>query len=343
MRINGLDAEAMTAAKQRWDAVAKPLGGLGEFENIIIQIAGILGTHKFTLDKRAVVVICADNGVVAEGVTQTGQEVTAAVANNFQSGKTSVCVMAEKAKADVFAVDMGVATDTVGTLNRKIARGTQNIAKGAAMTREDAKKAVETGIELVRELKEKGYKIIVTGEMGIGNTTTSAAVSSVLLGVEPEAVTGRGAGLSESGLKRKIEVIKRAIEVNKPDRNDVIDVISKVGGFDIAGLAGVFLGGAVYRVPVVIDGFISAAAALCAARLCGKCVDFMIASHVSDEPAAEMILAELGKKAVIRAGMRLGEGTGGVMLLPLLDMAFAVYGEMATFEETEIEAYKELK
>ncbi|MGN0107457.1 MAG: nicotinate-nucleotide--dimethylbenzimidazole phosphoribosyltransferase, partial [Hominilimicola sp.] len=192
-------------------------------------------------------------------------------------------------------------------------------------------------------LADRGYKIIVTGEMGIGNTTTSSAVASVLLDKDVEKVTGRGAGLSKEGLERKIEVIKQSIALHKPDKNDVIDVISKVGGYDIAALAGAFIGGAVYGVPIVIDGFISAVAALCAYRLCKESRDFMIASHVSKESAAEEILKILGKKAPIDAMMCLGEGTGGVMLLAALDTAVCVYNEMSTFEDINVESYKELK
>lgn len=341
-RIEKSDSGVIAQAKKRWSSLAKPLGGLGKFEKIITAMAGMYGKERFTIDKRAVVVMCADNGVVDEGISQTTSDVTAVVTENFSKGCTSVCKMAKTAGAEIFPIDVGVASDVLGVKNRKIAYGTKNFAKEPAMTRGQAQQAVETGIEVVKELKGKGYKIIVTGEMGIGNTTTSAAVTSALLEVDPALVTGKGAGLSTEGLHRKIEVIKNALALHKPDKDDVLDVLSKVGGFDIAALAGVFIGGAMYRVPVIIDGVISAAAALCAERLARGTEEFMIASHSSNESAEELILRELGKDAVIFADMCLGEGTGGVMLLPLLDAALAVYNEMPTFEDIKIEEYKEL-
>lgn len=338
-----LDKGAMERASEKWNSVAKPLHSLGVFEDIVINIAGIQGTENISIDKRCVLVMCSDNGVVCEGVTQTGQEVTAIVTENFAKGDTSVCKMAHFANAEVFAVDVGVSRDVEGVINKKISYGTKNMYRESAMTYSEAQKAIDTGIECVKELKEKGYKIIVTGEMGIGNTTTSAAVVSVLTGIEPEEITGRGAGLSTEGLRRKIEVIKGAIELNKPDKNDAVDVLAKVGGYDIAALCGVFLGGSIYGVPIVIDGFISAAAALCAYKICKESRNFMIASHVSGENGAANILKILDKKAPINAGMCLGEGTGGAMLLPLLDSVLCVYNEMSTFSDINVEQYKELK
>lgn len=340
--IESIDERAADEARKRWLSLAKPLHGLGKLEEQITAIAGMKGKARFTLDKRAVLVMCADNGVVEEGVTQTTSDVTAVVTENFAKGETSVCKIAKTVNAEVFAVDVGVAADVSGVLNRKIAYGTKNFAKEKAMTRSEAIKAVEIGIDCVRELKNKGYDIIVTGEMGIGNTTTSAAVTSALLDIDAELITGRGAGLSDEGLKRKIGVIKKALELHRPDRNDVIDVLSKVGGFDIAALAGAFIGGAMYRVPMVIDGMISAAAALCAQRLALRAADFMIASHSSKESAEALILKELNKEAVIYADMHLGEGTGGAIMLPVLDAALAVYNNMPTFADIKIDEYKEL-
>ena len=210
------------------------------------------------------------------------------------------------------------------------------------MTREEAIKAIEVGINLVGELKEKGYQILATGEMGIGNTTTSSAMTSVFLHVSPERVTGKGAGLSTAGLERKINAIKRAIAHNDPDENDSIDVLAKVGGFDIAGLAGMFLGGAVYQIPIVLDGFISAVAALTAKKLCPACVSYMIPSHVSKEPAGQMVLDALGLEAPLHCDMCLGEGTGAVALFPLLDLAGTIYDTMSTFQDIKMEAYKPL-
>ena len=283
--------------------------------------------------------MCADNGVVEEGVTQTGQEVTAIVAENFLSGDTSACVMCRQCGTKVIPVDIGMAVDTKVATDLKVACGTANMTKGPAMTREQAVQALEAGIEMVRRLKEDGYGLLATGEMGIGNTTTSSAVASVLLKRPVEEMTGRGAGLSGDGLNRKIHAIKKAIEINQPNQEDAIDVLAKVGGFDIAGMAGMFLGGAAFGVPVVIDGFISCVAALLAARIAPFAKDYMIASHVSKEPAAHLLLAELGKEAFLHCYMCLGEGTGAIMLFPILDQANAVYRGMATFDEAQIETY----
>ena len=342
--ISPADERAKLTAKMRWDSIAKPLGGLGLLEEAVIRIAGMTGSADVDLGRRAVIAMCADNGVVAQGVTQTGQEVTAIVTENMSSGCTSVCRMAKVAGCEVFRVDIGVAVEVHGERIRQscIRRGTADFTKGPAMTREEAERAIMTGAELVRELHGKGYGLIGTGEMGIGNTTTSSAVVSVLLGKEPELVTGRGAGLSSEGLRRKIEAIATGIAVNEPDKNDPVDVLAKVGGLDLAGLCGVFLGGAAFKVPVVIDGFISSAAALCAACICPDAADYMIGSHASNEPAAAMVLDKLGLRPFLYAGMFLGEGTGAVAVMPLLDMAIAVYREMSTFDDVSIEAYQPL-
>lgn len=337
-----LDKSAAEAARRRWASIAKPLHGLGEFEDIIIQLAAVSGTAEVDIKKRTLVVVCADNGVVKEGVTQTGQNVTKTVAENFLKGETSACKMASATGFDLLVCDAGVVGGVKGAVDLRLGNGTKNIAEGPAMTVDDALKGVENGIAIVKKLKSEGCALIATGEMGIGNTTTSSAVASVLLGKAPSEVTGRGAGLGTDGLKRKIRAIEKAIAINDPDKNDVLDVMSKLGGFDICTLAGVFAGGAVYGVNVIIDGFISAAAALCAERLVPGAADFMIASHSSRETAAEDILRALGKRAVIHAGMCLGEGTGAVLMGPLLDASLAVYSEMATFGDIKIEEYKEL-
>lgn len=340
--IKPIDKAAMQAAKHRWDNVAKPLGSLGFLEDAVIQTAGINGTYQCDIKKRGVIVMCADNGVVAEGVTQCGSEVTATVTENITKGESCVCKMAQLAGAKIIPVDIGMNIDVAGTIRRKAAYGTKNMAREAAMTRQQAIESIETGVDIVRQLKEDGYKILATGEMGIGNTTTSSAIAALLLNKEIGEVTGRGAGLSDDGLVKKRAAIKRAIEINAPDPDDPIDVLSKVGGFDIGGLCGVFLGGAVYHIPVLIDGFISAVAALLAIRLAPFADGYMLASHMSGEPAGKMILDSLGKKPLITAGMRLGEGTGAVAAIPLLDMAFAVYKSMSTFDEARFEAYKPL-
>lgn len=341
-QIRPVDQEAVCAAQKRWDSIAKPLHSLGKMEKIVMQIAGITGSADVRLDKRALVAMCADNGVVEEGVTQTGQEVTAIVAENFLKGDTSACVMCRQCRTDVFPVDVGMASDTKVPSDLKVMMGTRNMTKEPAMTYEEAVQGIEAGIEMVRRLKEQGYRLIATGEMGIGNTTTSSAVASVLLNRSVEEMTGRGAGLSGEGLKRKIDAIKRAVKLNEPDPFDPVDVLAKVGGLDIAGMAGVFMGGAVYRIPVVIDGFISCVAALVAQRISPLTKDYMIASHVSREPAAAMILEALEKEAVLHGEMCLGEGSGAVALFPFIDMGLAVYESMSTFEEIKVEQYEEL-
>ena len=342
--ITPADGRAAAQAKARWDSIAKPLGSLGALESAVIRMAAITGTPNVDISRRAVVVMCADNGVVAEGVTQTGQEVTAIVAENMSTGDTSVCAMGRAAGVEIVPVDIGVAVPVHGEkiLQRNIRRGTANLSKGPAMTRAEAERAVLVGVEVACDLCGQGVRLLGTGEMGIGNTTTSSAVASVFLDRPPVDMTGRGAGLSSEGLKRKIHAIETGIAVNKPDPGDPLDVVSKVGGLDLAGLAGVFLGGAMCHVPVLVDGFISSVAALIAARLCPHSCDYMLGSHASDEPASKLVLSELGLEPFLYAGMRLGEGTGAVAVMPLLDMGLAVYREMATFEAVDIEAYQPL-
>lgn len=338
-KIRPVDAAAMAAAKQHWDGLGKPLGSLGRLEKALIQIAGIQRTGDVHIDRKALVIMCADNGVVEEGVTQCGQEVTATVAENFLDEKSCVAIMCRRAGTKICPVDIGMAVDTPRVEKRKIAYGTKNMAKEPAMTREQAVQALEVGIHMVEELKEKGYGIIATGEMGIGNTTTSSAVTAVLLEQDPAKVTGRGAGLSGTGLKKKISVIRDAIALHKPKKEDPIDVLAKVGGLDIAGMAGVFLGGAACRIPVVADGFISCVAALCAIRICPAVKDYVITSHKSKEPATMMILEALDIPVFLDCDMCLGEGTGAVTIYPILDMALAVYGGMCTFSDNQMENY----
>lgn len=340
--IEPLNREAMLQCTKRWDSIAKPLRSLGKLEMGIIQIAGITGSVKIELDKKALVIMCADNGVVAEGVTQSTSEVTSIVSENFLDMNSCACVMAKQAGATVFPIDIGINRDTKLPNNKKVAYGTNNILKGHAMTRQQAIQAIEAGIDTVFELKEKGYQMIATGEMGIGNTTTSSAIASVLLDLPVETVTGKGAGLSNAGLIRKIEVIKKAIMKNKPDKDDPVDVLAKLGGYDIAGLVGVFIGGAAARIPIVIDGFISSVAALIAKRLEPKVFDFMMPSHVSKENAGQLLLDAIGLRPYITCDMCLGEGTGAITLFPLLDMGLAVYNRMSTFEQIEMEAYQPL-
>ena len=366
--IRPADEEAAARCRARWNCIAKPLYGLGVLEDLVVRIAAAQGTDQVDISRKGLVVFCADNGVVDEGVSQTGQEVTAIVAENFIDGKSCTAIMCKRAGADLYPVDVGIAVDTPRVEKRKCRRGTANMTKGPAMTREEAVFAIEAGISKAQELEEAGYRILASGEMGIGNTTTSTAVTAVLLGLDPTEVTGRGAGLSDEGLRKKIDAIHHAIAVNQPDPEDPLDVLSKVGGFDIAALTGLFLGGASRRVPVVIDGVISAAAALIAARLVPSCRDYMLPSHISEEPASMAVMTALGfipekqetkqgkadrekdsmKKVpgpavspILHAGMHLGEGTGAVALFPLLDMAVDIYYKMDTFEGIAVEKYRD--
>lgn len=343
--VNTLDNHAMELSQIRWDTLAKPLGSLGELENLICRISGMVGTPDVDINNKCVVVMCADNGIVKEGVTQTDSSVTYLVSKNMSDCTSNINLMSSVANADVFVIDIGMndkVEDGLNIIDRKISYGTKNFLEEPSMSIEDTIKAIEVGIELVETLKYKGYKIIATGEMGIGNTTTSSAIASVLLGQSVEVVTGKGAGLSNQGLLHKIEVIKRGISLRKPDVNNPLDVLSKVGGLDIAGLVGIFIGGAIYRVPIVIDGFISSVSALISYRLCPQSVNFMIPSHMSTEPASIMIMKELKFSPIIHANMHLGEGTGAVALFPLLDMAMKVYDSNRTFENIGMEAYKKL-
>lgn len=343
-QIRPLEDRDRQIAKRHWDQIAKPLNGLGRLEEMIIKIAAIQQSELISIEKKAVVVMCADNGIVAEGVTQSGSEVTAIVAANMAKGIASVNRMARVAGADVIPIDIGMAVsvDHPHLWQRKIAMGTPNFAKQKAMSAQEAVKAIITGIEIVKELKDQGYQVLGTGEMGIGNTTTSSAVTAVLLSLPAVQVTGKGAGLSAAGVKRKAKVISDAIKLHQPDRNNPIEILSAVGGFDLAGLMGVILGGAIYRVPIVLDGFISLTAALLAKQLVPDTVGYLLPSHLGKEPACHLIMEELGLTPMIYGQLALGEGTGAVLLFPMLEMANQVYQEYTTFEDIKIEAYKEL-
>ncbi len=343
-RIRPIHQVSMAQAQEKWDNIAKPLHSLGRLEDMVVQLAGISGSASLAPRKKAVLIFCADNGVVETGVTQSTNEVTAVVTENFTKGIASINSLSRVCGADVFPVDIGVARDLncTGLDVRKVSYGTKNLAEQPAMTRAEAERAILTGIELVREKQEQGYNLFVTGEMGIGNTTTSSAVLSVLEHIPPERVTGRGAGLSSEGLRHKIEVIRCAIAKHQPKANDVLDVLSKLGGFDICGMTGAFLGGAVYHVPVLIDGFISAVAANCAVRLAPLCRDYIYASHCSAEPAGKLALDAIGLTAYLNCDMCLGEGTGAVIGAKLFDFALAAYEEIAGFSEIHLQKYEPL-
>lgn len=340
--IKPLDEDAVKGAWKYWDSLCKPLRGMGMLEDMVVQLAGIYGTIHPKPENPAVVVMGADNGVVAEGVSQTGSEVTAQVLENMGEHMSSVCIMAQQEGIEVIPVNIGMLVDGKHPrIRNKVVRyGTGNIAREPAMTREEAVRAVITGIETVKELYQEGHRMILTGEMGIGNTTPSSAMAAVLLEQPVEKMTGRGAGLSSAGLERKIDAIKRAIAVNQPDKEDILNVLSKIGSLDIAGMMGCYIGGAICRVPVLIDGFISSVAAYGAAMLAPACKPYMVATHCSAEPAGRMMLDALGLKAPIQAGMHLGEGTGAVAAYSLYKYALAVYEKMPSFDAGNVEAYE---
>ncbi len=336
------DESARRAARSRWNACAHPLGGLGLLESMVEDMAALTGSPELSLCPRSLLVFCADNGIVAQGVSQCGREVTAAVARGLAEGTTPAGRMARIARCRVVPVDVGIRDfpGCPGVLDRRIRNGTGDISLGSAMTREEGLEAIRTGIRLVEEEGEKGTRLLAVGEMGIGNTSTAAAVTAALLELPVEELAGRGAGLSGEGLRRKREALKRALAVNAPDPGDPLDVLCKVGGLDIAALCGVCLGGALWRIPIVLDGAITGAAALCALRLCPQAGQALFASHLSSEPISALLLGELGKPPLLTAGMHLGEGCGALALLPLLDMALAVYQGAATFAARGISPYE---
>lgn len=342
IQITAPDEAVRSLVKKHWDTLAKPLDGMGSFETITAQIGAILGTEQIDLQKKGVLIFCADNGIVEEGVSQTGQEVTLAVAKSMARKGSSVCKMAQSIGAETIPVDIGINSEEAipGVLERKVRPGTRNFCKEPAMTEEETVRAIATGIELVRDCREKGYTLVATGEMGIGNTTTSSAVTAALLQCAAEEVTGRGAGLTDQGLARKQQVIHNALENYDLWHADAFTVLQTVGGLDIAGLTGMCIGGALWHIPIVLDGVISMAAALVAERMFPGAREYLIPSHLGKEPAAVKLADALRISPVIHAGMALGEGTGAVMMFTLLDMAMSIYGQSATFSEIEVEPYK---
>ena len=328
-------------ARKRWNSIAKPLHSLGRLEDLVIQIAGVQQTDDVRIDKRCALVFCGDHGVVRKGVSQTGSEVTALVARSIAGGTGNINLMASAAGTDVLAVDMGMLTEVPGTVSRRIGAGTADITEGPAMSRVQAGQALQAGIDLMKDLRDQGYRIAVIGEMGIGNTTAASAVTAALLELPAREVTGRGAGLSDAGLERKIAAIEQAIRVNQPDPGDPVDVLAKLGGYEIAGMAGAYLGGLAYHIPTIPDGMIPAVSALIAARIDSRARESIIPAVLSREPADRLIMEELGMEPVIRAQTALGEGTGGILLLPMLDMALKVYHGPHTFEGLGMKAYTE--
>ena len=353
LQIKPLDEKAMEEAKVRQDALAKPPGSLGLLEDISIQMAGITGSVKNEIKKHCVVVMCADNGVVEENIASAPQSVTLAQTINFTRRLTGVGALAESFDSDLLIVDVGINgkvpeglyteepfSDTHKIVNRRIADGTKNLAKEDAMSREQVLRAIEIGLEMAEAVKAGGYSVFGIGEMGIGNTTTSAAMAAAMLRCDVATVTGRGAGLNDSGLEKKIRVIESAIEKYDLYNKDTFEILMTVGGLDIAGLVGVCIGGALYHIPVVLDGVISMVSALAAERLLSGVTDFIIPSHGGREPAVALLCEALSVRPVIRASLALGEGTGAVMMFALLDMALSVYKGRTTFDDISISQYE---
>ena len=335
------DETAAKAAARQWDSIAKPLKSLGLLEADVVQIAGLIGSPDVRLPRRALLIFCADHGVTAQGVTQCDSSVTGKVAEALARGTSTVNPMARLANCEVIPVDMGILDfhPTAGMPDRRVGNGTADISEGPAMSREQCKRAIVYGADLVREAAERGMKLLAAGELGIGNTTAACAVTAALLHLDPAEIAGRGAGLSDAGLERKKKIVRKALEINQPDPSDPVDVLAKVGGFELAGMCGAFLGAGIYRVPIIIDGMVSSAAALCAKLLHPGIKAALLASHVSSEPAAILLLEALGLQAPICAGLHLGEGSGAICLLPMLDQALAVYHSGQDFERLGIEAY----
>ena len=334
-QIKGLDTAAAARAKEHQAKLAKPPGSLGKLEDIAIKLAGISGKIHNELTKRRIIVLCSDNGIIEECVSCTPRSVTAAQAANMTKAKTGMSSMAKSFGDEIQVVDIGIADpyNAPEVLNFNMHKGTKNFYKEDAMSREDCVKAILLGTRLAAMAKEDGINAAGVGEMGIGNTSTSSAILSVLTGLSIESVTGRGGGLTDDAFKHKKEILEEAIRRRHPDKDDVIDVISKVGGLDIAAMCGVFLGCAYERIPVVIDGFISVVAALCAQRLCPKAKDFMFPSHESFEPGYMKAIKELDLEPYFNMGMRLGEGSGCVLSFEIMAAACAMTNKMALFNE----------
>jgi len=337
--IRPLDREAMAKAQARQDVLTKPQGSLGRLEELSIQLAGIQGKPIPQIRHKAIIIMAGDHGVVAEKVGNWPQEITAQMVYNFLGGGAGINVVARQVGARVVVVDMGVATElksSPGLLSRKVARGTQNMARGPAMTKEQAVRSIETGIEIVAAEAAKGLDIVGIGDMGIGNTTPSAAICSLISGKPAAEVTGRGTGLTDEQLAHKVEVVEQAIRLNHPDPKQPLDVLAKVGGFEIGGLAGVMLGAAVRRIPVVIDGFISGAAALIATALAPQLKDYLLAAHLSAEVGHRVMLDHMGLKPLLNLEMRLGEGTGAALGIFLAETSARILAEMSTFAEAGV-------
>jgi len=341
--IGPLDENAMAQAAERLDRLTKPQGSLGRLEKLAVQLAGIRGEPLPCFPRKAAVVMAGDHGVCEEGVSAYPAEVTPQMVLNMLSGGAAINVLARQAGADVWCVDVGINGDVrhPDLIERKVRRGTANMCAGPAMTREEALRSLIVGADVAGMLADRGVTLIAAGEMGIGNTTPSAAIAAVLAGAPAEAVVGRGTGLDDAGLEVKREAVRRAIEVNRPNPDDPVDVLAKVGGLEIAALAGLMLGAASRRIPVVIDGFISSAAALAAVKLCPAALSYLIASHLSEERGHKVVLEALGLEPPIRLDMRLGEGSGAALGFHFVEAASRLIAEMATFDSAGVSRRRE--
>lgn len=338
--IEKLDEEIMERAQKRVDNLIKPAKSLGKLEKIAVQIAGITRNASPSVERKAIIVMAADHGVYEEGVSGNPQEVTLAQTLLFQKGVTGVCAIGKVSGAKITAVDIGIKGNLLGergVIHRKVKHGTDNMTKGPAMTREEAIRSIEVGIEMVNREVENGTQLIGTGEMGICNTTSSTAILSVLKNCDPLEITGKGAGVGPGGIEHKASVIRQAIEKNQPNSNDGIDVLSKVGGLEIGGMAGVMLGAAANGIPVVVDGYISTMAALIAIAIEPKVQQYLIASHASAEPGGRLASELLGIEPMLTMEMFLGEGSGAALAFPIIDAAVSMMNHMATFAEVGME------
>lgn len=343
-RIAPLDAEATRRVRERLDRLTKPRGSLGRLEELAARLAGITGSTLPALSHKTVIVLAADHGVVAEAVSAYPSEVTPQMVGNFLAGRAAINVLARRVGARVVVADLGIAADLPAhpdLIDKKIRPGTRNMAIGPALERPEAEAAIEAGIEVLEAERDRGLDLVATGDMGIGNTTASSAIIATISGRPPIEVTGRGTGLDEAGWRHKVVVIERALEINRPDPGDPIDVLSKVGGLEIAGLVGVILAGAAHRVPVVLDGFIAGAAALLATEMCPPARDYLIAAHNSAEVGHRVALERMELAPLLNLDLRLGEGTGAAMAMHLIDDAIALLAEMPTFAEAQVSERRE--
>lgn len=338
--IPPIDLVAAQQAEARQNQLTKPGKSLGRLEELSIQLAGMQANPLPRVDRKAVIVMAADHGVVREGVSAFPSEVTPQMVLNFLHGGAAINVLARQAGAHVTIVDIGVASDfdpaLKGLLHRKVAHGTRNMAQGPAMTRAEAEKALAEGMDVLNQLADQGLDLVATGEMGIGNTTPSSAIVAVMTGLPVAQVTGRGTGVDDAGLARKIEIIEKAIAVNQPNPNDALDVLCKVGGLEIAGLAGVLIAATARRIPIVVDGFISTAAALIAVGLVPDVRNYLFSGHQSVEIGHQAMLKHLGLTPLIDLNLRLGEGTGAALAFHLLEASARILREMATFAEAGV-------